>query len=84
MVGSCRVELRAEASGLQPPYPVPGLKLPIGFRGTSAHPGGIEPLNEGLKGPCRSKRLSFQGACSRPTGHIAQARMGVEPNRLGN
>lgn len=29
MVESCRVELRAEASGLQPPYPVPGLKLSI-------------------------------------------------------
>jgi hypothetical protein len=29
LVGSCRVELRAEAGGLQPPYPVPGLKLPM-------------------------------------------------------
>ena len=27
MVESCRVELRAEATGLQPAYPVPGLKL---------------------------------------------------------
>lgn len=27
MVVSCRVELRAEAAGLQPAYPVPGLKL---------------------------------------------------------
>lgn len=30
MVESCRVELRAEATGLQPAYPVPGLKLSIG------------------------------------------------------
>lgn len=29
MVESCRVELRAEATGLQPAYPVPGLKLSI-------------------------------------------------------
>lgn len=37
MVGSCRVELRAFAAGLQPAYPVPGLKLPI-IATTSACP----------------------------------------------
>lgn len=39
MVESCRVELRAEATGLQPAYPVPGLKLSM------EEGGGIEPLS---------------------------------------
>lgn len=59
MVESCRVELRAEAGGLQPPYPVPGLKLSI------EHVEGIEPRTEGLKGPCRPRRLSVLRAWSR-------------------
>lgn len=37
MVESCRVELRAEAAGLQPAYPVPGLKLSV------VTPPGLEP-----------------------------------------
>ncbi len=43
MVESCRVELRAEAAGLQPAYPVPGLKLSMVART------GIEPAYTRVK-----------------------------------
>lgn len=43
-MGSCRVELRAEATGLQPAYHVPWLKLPIEL----ACPEGFEPSTYGF------------------------------------
>lgn len=43
MVESCRVELRAEATGLQPAYPVPGLKLSMLLTNSLVTPPGLEP-----------------------------------------
>lgn len=64
MVESCRVELRAEATGLQPAYPVPGLKL------SKVYLEGFEPTND-----THFKCAAY--SCSATSTKVA--RTGIEP-----